>query len=152
MTDSSIQELLGKISAEDILVREPLLLAELTCGRDVEDAVMYDPEHGGCEDLFLSSSMGCDDIEGLEDATVISRTENGEPLVELAFPNDSTVEAGDFEGFGLVVWNRSAQCMTIAGSPVEPGDFLMLSQVSGEELDLAMRTFMVREGGEWDAQ
>lgn len=151
MTDSSIQELLGKISAEGIPLREPLLLAELTCGRDVEDAVMYDPENGGCEDLFLSSSMGFEDIEGLEDSAEISRTEDGEPLVELTFPKDGTVEAGDFEGFGLVVWNRSAQCLSIAGSPVEPDDFLMLSQVSGEELDLAMRAFMARQGGESDA-
>lgn len=152
MMDSSIQELLGKISAEGIPLKEPLLLAELTCGRDVEDAVMYDPEDGGCEDLFLSSSMGCDDIEGLEDSTEISRTEDGEPLVELTFPADGTVEVGDFEGFSVVVWNHSAQYLTIAGSPVEPDDFLMLSQVSGEELDRAMCAFIAQQGGGSDAR
>lgn len=144
MMDSSIQELLGKISAEGIPLKELLLLAELTCGHDVEDAVMYDPENGGCEDLFLSSSMGFDDIDGMADATEISRTEDGEPLVELTFSDDGTVEVGDFEGFSLVVWNRSAQHLTIAGSPVEPDDFLMLSEVSGDELDRVMRAFITQ--------
>ena len=144
MTDSCIQQILGKISAEGIPLKEPLLLAELTCGCDVEDAVMYDPGNGGCEDLFLSSSMGFDDIDGMADSAEISRTENGEPLVELTFSEGGTVEVGDFEGFSLVAWNRSAQYLTIAGSPVEPDDFLMLSEVSGDELDRVMCAFITQ--------
>ena len=144
MTDSCIQQILGKISAEGIPLKEPLLLAELTCGCDVEDAVMYDPGNGSCDDLFLSSSMGVDDIDGMADSAEISWTEDGEPLVELTFPADGTVEVGDFEGFSLVVWNRSAQCLTIAGSPVGPDDFLMLSEVSDEELDRVMHAFIAQ--------
>ena len=144
MTDSCIQQILGKISAEGIPLKGPLLLAEMTCGCDVEDAVMYDPENGGCEGLFLSSSMGFDDSDGMADSAEISRTENGEPLVELTFSEGGTVEAGDFEGFGLVVWNRSARHLTIAGSPVEPEDFLMLSEASGDELDRVMRAFITQ--------
>ena len=144
MTDSCIQQLLGKISAEGIPLKGPLPLAEMTCGHDVEDAVMYDPGNGGCEDLFLSSSMGFDDIDGMADSAEISRAENGEPLVELAFPADGAVEVGDFEGFSLVVWNRSAQYLTIAGSPVELDDFLMLSEVSGDELDRVMCAFITQ--------
>ena len=113
MTDSCIQQILGKISAEGILLKGPLLLAEMTCGHDVEDAVMYDPGNGGCEDLFLSSSMGFDDIDGMADSAEISRTENSEPLVELAFP-------------------------------AEPDDFLMLSEVSGDELDRVMCAFITQ--------
>ena len=144
MTDNRIQELLGNISSEGIQLKEPLLLAELTCGHDVEDAAMYDPENGGCDDLFLSSEMGIDALGGLEDSTAISRTENGEPLVELTFSEGGTVEVGDFEGFSLVVWNRSGERLTIAGSLVEPDDFLMLSEVSGEELDRAVRALIAQ--------
>lgn len=144
MTNSNIQQILDKLFAEGIQLKEPLLLVELTCDCDVEDAAMYDPENGGCEDLFLSSEMGFDDIDGMEDSTSISRTENGEPLVELTFSEGGTVEVGDFEGFSLVVWNRSAQCLTIAGDDVEPDDFLMLSEVSGEELGRAVRALIAQ--------
>ena len=152
MMDSSIQQLLDKISAEGIQSEEPLLLAELTCGCDVENAVMYSPEDGGCEDLFLSSEMGFDDTDGMEDSTAISRTEDGEPLVELTFSEGGTVEVGDFEGFSLVVWNRSGERLTIAGDNVEPDDFLMISVVFGEELDRVMRALIAQQGGESNAR
>ena len=135
-----INSILDKISAEGIRLNEPLLVAKLAGGCGVEDAAMYDAGKDACENLFISSDMGFDDIAGMEDSTLISEAENGDPLVELTFPRSGAIEVGDFEGFSLVIWNRSGQRLTIAGDSVAPDGFLMLSGVSGEELSRETRS------------
>lgn len=128
-----------KVDLPDIRSAHLLLVVEFGAQQGIENAAMYDPAKDELRNLCLSSTMGAEDIDGVDDVTEIGEEVDGEPLVELSFLVDGGMEVGDFEGFRLVLWNHSAQRMAMLGDVVEPDGCLVLANVpavgAGDECD-----------------
>ena len=140
MDQNEMKQLLNIIPQEDLQFVDQLLVVRLGSSELVERAALLDPASGVCEALYLSTTMGVDDIEGMEDDTVeISREKNSAPLAELALPQDGGVKVTDPGDVSLVFWNRSGKTVTVEGDKVEPGDYLLVKNLFGEELDRAIQ-------------
>ena len=143
MDQNEMKQLLNMIPQEDLQFVDQLLVVRLGSSELVENAALLDPASGVCEALCLSTTMGVDDIEGMENDTVeISREKNSAPLAELALPQDGGVKVTDPGDVSLVFWNRSGKTVTVEGDKVEPGDYLLVKNLFGEELDRAIQLYL----------
>ena len=143
MDQNEMKQLLNMIPQEDLQFVDQLLVVRLGSSELVESAALLDPASGVCEALCLSTTMGVDDIEGMENDTVeISREKNSAPLAELALPQDGGVKVTDPGDVSLVFWNRSGKTVTVEGDKVEPGDYLLVKNLFGEELDRAIQLYL----------
>ena len=143
MDQNEMKQLLNMIPEEDLQFVDQLLVVRLGSSDLVESAALLDPASGVCEALCLSTTMGVDDIEGMEnDMVEISREKNSTPLVELALPQDGGVKVTDPGDVSLVFWNRSGKTVTVEGDKVEPGDYLLVKNLTGEELDRAIQLYL----------
>ena len=143
ISQNEMEQILKMIPREDLLFVDRLLVVKLGSSELVESAALLDPASGVCEALCLSTTMGVDDIEGMENDTVeISREQNSAPLAELALPQDGGVKVTDPGDVSLVFWNRSGKTVTVEGDKVEPGDYLLVKNLFGEELDRAIQLYL----------
>lgn len=143
ISQSEMEQILKMIPQEDLQFVDQLLVVRLGSSELVESAALLDPASGVCEALCLSTTMGVDDIEGMEDDTVeINREKNSAPLAELALPQDGGVKVTDPGDVSLVFWNRSGKTVTVEGDEVEPGDYLLVKNLFGEELDQAIQLYL----------
>ena len=147
INQTEMKRLLEDIPEDDLRSAGPLLVVKLGAQELVDDAALYDPDSGLCEGLCLTLTMGVDD-EGMEDDSVeIGREENGAPLAELALSRDGGVKVTDFDDVSLLFRNCSGGTVTVAGDSVEGGGYLLLRDLSGEELDQAVQTYLGIGGG-----
>lgn len=145
---NEMKRLLEEIPEDDLRSAGPLLVVKLGAEELVEDAALYDPDSAACEALCLSLAMGVDD-EGMEDDSVeISREENGVPLAELTLSQDG-VEVADSDDISLLFRNCSGKTVTVAGESIEGDGYLLLKNLSGEELDRAVQAYLKMGGGVW---
>lgn len=144
---NEMKRLLKDVPEDDLRSAGLLLVVKLGAEELVDDAALYDPDSGLCEGLCMAFTMGVDD-EGMEDDSVeISREENGVPLAELALSRDGGVQVTDFDDVSLLFRNCSGEAVTVAGDSVEAGGYLLLRDLSGEELDRAVQAYLGIGGG-----
>lgn len=141
MDQNEMKQLLNMIPQEDLQFVDQLLVVRLGSSELVESAALLDPASGVYEALCLSTTMGVDDIEGMENDTVeISREKNSAPL---------RFQTAD--GFLYRVCAGSIQPLEPSNTQarIEPPKILMDVDSGSNPLDIQIRAVHVLDGGSW---